>query len=82
MNNLFDRIKAANPLFGADCVVEPFPDTFPHKGQYRTWDAHWNPSGYADSPQYTGAMPIKYPVDATPFECFIGGYLRAGKDDR
>lgn len=55
----------------------PFPAEFPHKGEYRTYASDWTPTGYSAQPQYTGQMPTIFPTDATPFECFLGGYLRS-----
>lgn len=57
--------------------IVPFPAEFPHKGQFRTWDKQWNPTGYADVPQYRGQVPVVYPVDATLSDIQFGGYIRA-----
>lgn len=54
----------------------PFPSDFPHKGQFRTWDRHWNPTGYADAPQYMGQVPINFPTNSTLLDIQVGGYLR------
>lgn len=56
--------------------LEPFPEVFAHKGKYRQWDAHWNRTGYSTKPQYPGQVSINFPEDATPLECFLGGYFR------
>lgn len=53
-----------------------FSADFPNKGKFIVWDRHWNRTGYADVPQYPGQQPIRHPEDATPYECFLGGYLR------
>lgn len=55
--------------------VTPFPSDFPEKGRYRTWDEHWNPSGFSDEPQYRGQQPVTYPLDASLLEIQLGGYL-------
>lgn len=54
----------------------PFPDTFPNKGKFRVYSSNWNPIGWGDLPTYPGQQPLRFPEDATPFECFIGCYLR------
>jgi len=48
------------------------PD-FPEKGKYRMWDKAWNPAGYADSPQYRGQQPMRFPPDWAPAMCFMAG---------
>lgn len=55
--------------------ISPFPENFPEKGKYRTWDKSWNPTGYADEPQHSGQGPIVYPPDATLLEIQLGGYI-------
>lgn len=55
--------------------MAPFPEIFPQKGRYRAYDKQWRRIGYADVPQYRGQSPVNFPEDATPFECFVGGYL-------
>lgn len=47
------------------------PDDFPSTGRFRTWDQHWNPTGYADVAQYPGQQPLRFPEDWTPFECVM-----------
>jgi hypothetical protein len=46
------------------------PD-FPEKGRYRVYSHSWNPTGYADEPQYAGQLPTRFPPEWTPFQCFI-----------
>jgi hypothetical protein len=58
-------------------TLVPFPDDFPNKGRYFTYSKSWDRIGYADCAQYPGHWPIRFPEDASPFECFLGGYLRA-----
>lgn len=55
-------------------VITLFPDDFPNKGKYRAW-TNWSPSGCSDEPQYPGQQPIRFPEDASPYECHVGGYL-------
>lgn len=43
-------------------------------GKYRTYK-NWVPTGYADEPQYPGQMPIRFPEEWTPLECFLGEQL-------
>jgi hypothetical protein len=57
-------------------VFVPFPEDFPEKGKYRTWDKHWNPTGYADTPHHRGQLPERFPPDALPIEAHLGGYIR------
>lgn len=59
-----------------DHKLTPFPDDFPNKGKFHCWDKAWNKIGYADTPQYAGAQPIRYPEDASLLEIQLGGYLR------
>lgn len=40
----------------------PCPENFPHKGEYRTWDKSWNPSGFSSEPQHPGQQPIRFPL--------------------
>jgi hypothetical protein len=54
----------------------PFPEDFPEKGRFRTWAKDWTPTGFADAPQYRGQQPVRFPLDATPLECFLGGYIK------
>lgn len=58
-------------------VLAPFPADLPEKGRYHVWDKQWKPAGYADMPQHQGQVAIRFPLDATPFECFMGAYVRA-----
>lgn len=48
---------------------------FPNKGKFRVYDKSWNHVGYADEAQYRGQLPITYPEDWTPLECFAGSRL-------
>lgn len=56
--------------------IVPFPNDFPNKGRFRTWDKDWNPTGFSDEPQHRGQVPLNYPEDATLFEIQAGGYIR------
>lgn len=57
-------------------TLTPFPDSFPHKGEFVVWDSAWNRIGYSPERQHPGQMPITYPEDATLIEIQFGGYLR------
>jgi hypothetical protein len=57
----------------------PFPNDFPEKGRYRTWDKNWNPTGFSDEPHHKGQPPIAYPLDASPLEAFLGGYIKSAR---
>lgn len=46
---------------------------FPNKGKYRVWDKSWNVVGYSDTPQHPGQLPIRFPEDWTPAQCFLEG---------
>jgi hypothetical protein len=46
--------------------MKPLPIDFPNKGRYYTFDKRWNRSGYADTPQYSGQQPIRYPEGDYP----------------
>ena len=59
----------------SEAVLRPFPEDFPHKGEYIVWDKSWSRVGFSNVPQYAGQMPICFPEDATPLECFLGGYI-------
>lgn len=56
--------------------LKPFPFDFPNKGRFYTFDRQWNRSGYADTPQYSGQQPIRFPEDAGLLEIQSGAYIR------
>lgn len=61
-------------------IVTPFPTEFPNKGRYRVYSKDWSPFGYADFPQYNGQQPVAFPENASPIECFYGGYIHNSND--
>jgi hypothetical protein len=52
------------------------PADFPNKGKFRTYDKAWNPTGWANEPQYVGQQPLRFPEDWKPDECFAGRKFR------
>lgn len=40
----------------------------------------WDPLGNSTELQYKGQQPIRFPEDATNFECFLGGYIVSEAD--
>lgn len=71
MSGLSSSISAAARDLGGE--MKTIPASFPNKGKFRTWDKHWNPTGYADAPQYPGQQPTRFPEDWTPMQCFLEG---------
>jgi hypothetical protein len=61
---------------GKKVTFVPFPEDFPNKGKFISWDKAWKRVGYQDEAPHPGAQPIRSPEDASPVECFMGGYLR------
>ena len=56
-------------------TLKAVPDNFPNKGKFRIYDKGWNVIGWSDEPQYSGQLPLRFPEEWSPFECFLGGSL-------
>ena len=54
-------------------MMTPPSSDFPNKGKFRVYSSDWSQTGWANSPQYPGQMPLTFPEGWTPFECFLGG---------
>jgi len=56
-------------------ILQPPPEDFPNKGKYVTYSSSWSRTGYSDDPQYPGQMPVTWPEDWSPWECWLGGKI-------